>query len=145
MTRLAVGLSLALAGAVAAGATGGVQIVSAAEEKEEYVSTADIETLVQKPLAGVEGKQITILDVKAPPGWVGGRHYHTGPTFVVVKAGSFTIEEEGKPEQTFQAGEVYDEPIGTPMQARNLSSDQPAELLVIQVHDEGEPLMYVAD
>jgi hypothetical protein len=35
--------------------------------KEEYKSTAEIKTLVQKPIPGVEGKQLTIFHVSAPP------------------------------------------------------------------------------
>jgi quercetin dioxygenase-like cupin family protein len=140
-------MSLSSRSLVMAGALLGAIAGAAAEqaEKKEYVPTADVKTLVQTPLAGAEGKQVTILKVTAPPEWVGGRHYHTGPVFVYVAEGSFTIEEEGKPPQTLAAGEVYEEPIGQPMLARNLSSDQPMELLVLQVSDEGEPLMYVAD
>jgi quercetin dioxygenase-like cupin family protein len=145
MKRLATGLSLALAGSIAAG-TLGVQAPDAQEKKkEEYVSTAEIKTLVQKPLPEMEGKQIAILDVTAPPGWTGGRHYHSGPVFVVVKEGAFTIEVDGKPQHTIKAGEVYEEPIGTPMLAKNLNTAEPAKFLVIQLSNAGEPLMYKAE
>ena len=56
-----------------------------------------------------------------------------------------TIEEEGKPTHTFEAGQLYEEPIGNPMQGFNKSADELTELLVIQVQNEGEPLMYQAD
>jgi quercetin dioxygenase-like cupin family protein len=52
--------------------------------KEEYKSTAEITTLVQKPVPGVDGKQLTILHVSAPPAWNGGKHYHTGPVYVYI-------------------------------------------------------------
>ncbi len=117
----------------------------AQEKKEEYVSTAERNVLVEKALPGVEGKIISINHVKMPPEWVGGKHYHSGPTYVYVLEGTFTVEEKDKPAQTFEAGELYEEPMGNPMQAFNRSADGPMELLVIQVQNEGEPLMYQAE
>jgi quercetin dioxygenase-like cupin family protein len=113
--------------------------------KEEYKSTAEIKTLVQKPVPGVEGKQLTILHVSAPPEWVGGKHYHTGPVYVYILKGPFTVDEEGKGTQVFETGQVYEEPIGEPMQAKNTNAGEPMEMLVVQISDEGEPLMYKAD
>lgn len=134
---------LALAGAIVAGAIG-VQALQAEEKekKQEYVSTAEVKTLVKEPLPGIAGKILTILDAKVPPNWLGGRHYHSGPVFVVVQEGAFRIDVDGKPPHTINAGEAYVEPIGTPMLARNPSSSELARFLVIQVTNEGEPLMY---
>ena len=117
----------------------------AQEKKEEYVTKAERNILVEKPLPGAEGKMISINHFKLPTEYVGGRHYHSGPTYVYVLKGMFTVEEEGRPAQTFEAGQLYEEPIGNPMQAFNKSADEPIELLVIQVQNEGEPLMYQAD
>ena len=117
----------------------------AQEQKEEYVSTAERDVLVEEALPGAEGKIVSINRFKMPAEWVGGKHYHSGPTYVYVLEGTLTIEEEGKPTQTFEAGELYVEPVGSPMQAFNKSADGPMELLVIQVQNEGEPLMYQAD
>lgn len=118
-----------------------------AEEKtkEVYVSTATKTTLLQKALAGADGKQITIDRYAMPGGWVGGKHYHSGPVFVYVIEGSFSVEEEGASTEVFGVGQVYEEPIGTPMLAKNVSSSAPMEVLVIQISKEGEPLMYKAD
>jgi quercetin dioxygenase-like cupin family protein len=110
--------------------------------KEEYKSTAEIETLVQKPVLGAEGKQLTIMHVTAPPEWIGGKHYHTGPVYVYVLNGPFTVDEEGKDRQVFETGQVYQEPIGQPMQARNVDAGGPMEMLVVQISNVGEPLMY---
>ncbi len=79
-----------------------------------------------------------------PPGWVGGRHCHSGPVYVSVLEGSFTIEEQGKPRETFKADDLYEEPVGTPMQARNMNTSEAVKLLVVQVNSHGEPLMYKA-
>ena len=117
----------------------------AQEQKEEYVSTAETNVLVEEALAGAEGKIVSINHFKMPAEWVGGKHYHSGPTYVYVLQGTLTIEEDGKPVQTFAAGDLYVEPIGNPMQAFNKSADEPIELLVFQVQNEGEPLMYQAE
>ncbi len=146
MRNVATGLGLTLAGVIAAGAMA-VPALSAQEAaKEEYTpAQAETETLVQEPLHGAEGKQITVNRYTMPPGWVGGRHYHTGPVYVYILEGSFAVDEEGNDRQTFEAGQVYQEPIGHNMQAENLSASEPLKLLVIQVGDEGEPLMYKAE
>jgi quercetin dioxygenase-like cupin family protein len=121
------------------------QAALAQEQKEEYVSTGERNVLVEEPPAGAEGKIVSINHYKMPAERVGGRHYHSGPTYVYVLQGTLTIEEDGKPTQTLEAGNLYVEPIGNPMQAFNKSADEPMELLVFQVQNEGEPLMYQAE
>jgi quercetin dioxygenase-like cupin family protein len=129
---------------IAVGAIDG-RVASAQEPKEIYVPTADLTTLVDKPLPGVEGKHVTILHGTFPAGWAGGRHYHTGPVYVYVLEGHFTVDEQGKPRQTFTAGQLYEEPIGTPMQARNISPSERLKVLLFQMHGHGEPLAYKAE
>lgn len=142
MKRLAVtSLVLVLMAAITAGVLG-ILGVSAQEKKEPYLPTAALKTLVEKPLHGVDGRQVTILHGAFPGGWVGGKHYHTGPVYVYVLEGSFTVDEQGKPRQTFTAGQLYEEPIGTPMQARNISTSEQLTILLFQVHIPGEPLAY---
>ncbi|HEY7519064.1 MAG TPA: cupin domain-containing protein [Methylomirabilota bacterium] len=115
------------------------------EKKEVYKPTTGVRTLLETPLPGVEGRQITVLHGTFPAGWTGGKHYHTGPVYVYVLEGDFTIDEVGKPRRTIRAGELYEEPIGTPMQARNVSASQPVKVLVFQVHGLREPLAYKAE
>jgi quercetin dioxygenase-like cupin family protein len=145
MNRIALSLSLVLTGAVAMGALG-LHALSAQEKKEAYAPPgADRKSLVNEPLARVDDPQITIDRYTLPPGWVGGKHYHTGPVYVYVLDGSFTMDEQGMERHTYQAGELYREPIGTPMQARNLNTSAPLKLLIIQVTPKGQELMYKAD
>ena len=117
----------------------------AQDAKEEYVSKAERNVLLEKQLPGADGKVVSINHFMLPTKYVGGKHYHSGPTYVYVLKGTLTIEEPGKPTQVFEAGELYEEPIGNPMQAFNKSADEATELLVFQVQNEGEPLMYQAD
>ena len=142
MNRMVLGLGLALAGGIALGALS-VQTLSA---QEVYVPPgAEKKALINEPLHGVENRIVTIDQYTVPAGWVGGKHYHTGPVYVYVLEGSFTMDEQGKERHTFAAGDVYREPVGTPMQARNLNTSAPLKLLVFQVTPKGEPLMYKAD
>jgi quercetin dioxygenase-like cupin family protein len=145
MKRMALGLGLALAGGIVIGALG-VHTLAAQEKKEVYVPPgAEKRALVNEPLHGVADRIITVDQYTVPAGWVGGKHYHTGPVYVYVLEGSFTMDEQGMERHTFGAGELYKEPIGTPMQARNLNTSAPLKLLVFQVTPKGEPLVYKAD
>jgi hypothetical protein len=40
---------------------------------------------------------------------------------------------------------VYEQPIREPMQAKNTNPSEPTEMRVVQISDEGEPLMYKAE
>lgn len=139
MNRMTIAMSLTAAAGLALALAAGAYL-AAAETKEVYVSSAARKALFDKPLHGVEARQVTIDEYSMPAGWVGGRHYHTGPVFVYVLEGSFSVDEDGKPRQTFTVGDLYSEPIGVPMQARNASATGGARLLVMQVTPKGEPL-----
>ena len=117
----------------------GFQYSNAAEQ--EYKPKAKTTTLVESPLAGVEGKTVIIKHFELPPGHVGGKHFHPGPVFVYVLEGKLTIDTENIGRRTISAGELYQEPIGKAMQARNLSATEPTKIIVFQVGDEGKPMM----
>ncbi len=136
-------LIIACALGIAIGATSAGLI--SAQQKQEYVPKVESKKLVETALHGVQGKKVTIMHFRLPPGYVGGKHYHTGPVFVYVAKGELTIDEMGKSQQKFPAGQAYVEPIGTTMLGRNVSNEDWTELVVFQVHGEGEPLMYKAD
>lgn len=121
------------------------EAAGSADKREVYTSTAGQKTLLDKALPGIEGKKVIIMEATFPPGWVGGRHYHSGPVYVYILRGALTVDEAGKSRQTFEPGEIYEEPIGTTMQARNVSASEPTQVLLIQVSSPGEPLMYKAE
>jgi len=95
--------SIVLAGLIASVAGGASAL--AAYKKEVYVSPgADRQALFSGPLHGVEERQVTIEQFTFPPGWVGGKHYHTGPVFVYIVEGAFSVTEQGKKDQSFTKG-----------------------------------------
>ncbi len=140
MKRATVVCILVLMGALVVGALG-VQGLHA--EEKEYKPKAKVTPLVQKALMGMEGKDVLIRHFELPSGFVGGRHFHSGPVFVYILEGEFTVDTEAG-RQTFKAGEVYEEPIGRVMQARNLSTANPLKFVVFQVGDKGKPMMIKA-
>lgn len=114
----------------------------AAEKRVEYKSPGSIKKILLKgPVHGLKDEQVTFLHVTFPPGWVGGQHYHTGPVYVYVLKGEFVVHEKGKEPQRITAGQLYHEPVGNPMEARNASTSEPTEALVMQLGHNGEPLM----
>jgi hypothetical protein len=117
--------------AVLAVALTGLQDTSAGEQ--EYKPKAKATSLLETPLAGVKGKS-----------FVGGKHFHPGPVFVYVLEGELTIDTEGTGRQTIKAGQLYQEPIRSVMQGRNLSTTDATKIVVFQVGDEGKPMMIKA-
>ncbi len=115
-----------------------------AQERVEYVTTGEVTKVLQDSLFAIEGKEVNIQMTEFPPGWVGGRHYHTGDVFVYVLEGTFVVDVEGEERQTFGPGQVYHEALNRVMQARNLSTAEPTKILVFQVGDKGELLMIKA-
>jgi len=115
------------------------QIIYAAEQ--EYIPKVKATTLVETPLAGVKGKTVIIKHFEFPPGHVGGWHTHSGPVFVYVLDGKLAIDTGEAGIKTVSAGELYQEPIGTRMQARNQDAAEPTKIIVFQVSDEGKPMM----
>ena len=109
--------------------------------EQEYIPKAKATTLLETPLAGVEGKTVIIKHFEFPPSHVGGWHTHSGPVFVYVLEGEITIYTENTGRRTIAVGELYQEPIGTKMQARNKSATELTKIIVFQVSDEGKPMM----
>lgn len=144
MKGTALVLNVALAGAIAIGATG-IQGLHAAEEQEEYKPKVEVTTLLQAPLEETEGKEVIIKHLAIPPGFVGGRHSHPGSVFIYVLEGSLTLEMEGDAPRTINSGELFQEPLQRVMQAKNLSTTDWTKIIVFQVGDVGNPMMIKAD
>ncbi len=137
--RYRTGAFLVIAAAIGVAGWHGVQ----AAEKE-YITAAKTKTLVQEPLAGVDGKEVIIKHFAIPPEFVGGKHMHPASVYVYVLKGELTVETEGET-LTFKAGEIYPEPLHRSMVGKNLSTTDGLELLVFQIGDIGKPMMVKVD
>ena len=111
---------------------------------QESVSKLAPTPLDQAPLPGVEGKEISAVRLAVPPGYVGERHTRPVPVFLYIIEGEVLIETD-QGTQTGSAGDFLAEPIDAAMQPRNASSSEPAEVLVLQVGNIGEPTVLPAE
>ncbi len=142
MKRTSLVLSFALAAAIIVGAAASPNLH--AQERQEYISKAKATPLLKTTLAGMKGKEVNIVHFAAPPGFVGGKHFHTGHVFVYILEGSLIMEMEGDAPRKLEAGDVFQEPQGRTMLVRNLSTTHGVKLLVFQIGDAGNPLMIKA-
>lgn len=138
MNTTKLGLGLVLAGALSLGAA-----FSQDAQAAEYKPKAVAKSLVEGPLAGVDGKTVIIKHFTLPAGYVGGKHFHPGPVFVYVLEGTLTVETDNGTLKV-SAGEVYQEIPRMVMRATNISASEPVKIVVFQVGDTGKPMMIKA-
>lgn len=107
----------------------------------EYKPKVNATTLADAPLIGVAGRKVIIKHFEIPPGYVGGKHFHSGQVFVYVLEGEITVEMEGDAPLTLKPGELFQEPLGRVMRGKNLSADDAVKIVVFQIGEEGKPMM----
>lgn len=107
----------------------------------EYKPKVNATTLADAPLIGVAGRKVIIKHFEIPPGYVGGKHFHSGQVFVYVLEGEITVEMEGDAPLTLKPGELFQEPLGRVMLGKNLSADDAVKIVVFQIGEEGKPMM----
>lgn len=137
-------LRIVLAGAIAIG-TIGIQGLHAGEEYRPEQYQVKMTSLMNTALPEHPGTEAHVVHFEAPPGWVGGKHYHQGHVFVYVLEGTMRFELDGKAPITVAAGEVFHELPGQVMRARNPSTDKALKFTAFQLNPEGQPLMIMAE
>jgi len=95
--------------------------------------------LLEQKLAGLPGFKVIMVLVEGPPGWVGGRHYHSGHLFGYVLEGTFVNHFEDLTSRTIRAGKTFYESPKSVMRSRNGSSTEPVKNIVFQILREGDP------
>ena len=106
-------------------------------------ANADEETvtmLLNQPLAGMDGKEVTVLQIDVPGGFETPRHLHPGHMFMYVLEGAVELDVEGQPPAQLAPGQVAYELPNLPMIGRNMSASDPARLLIFAVSDAGAPI-----
>jgi quercetin dioxygenase-like cupin family protein len=95
----------------------------------------------EKP-ANIPSKSLTVEVVDVPPGGRVSRHRHGGPTIDYVMAGVLRMQMQGGSAHDYKPGEVLFEPEGAVhLFAENLSSTEPAKIMLIAVADEDAKLI----
>jgi quercetin dioxygenase-like cupin family protein len=103
-------------------------------------SSAKATPLMTRPLAGIPGKEGTMLTVEFPPGADTPSHRHNANTFVYVLQGSVIMQVAGGPLMTLRAGDTfYESPSDVHSVSKNASATEPARILVFFVKDQGAP------
>ena len=101
---------------------------------------AKVTPLMTKELAGLPGKEATMLTVEYPPGGSSAAHRHNANTFVYVLEGSIVMQVKGGPEVTLGPGQTfYEGPDDVHTVSRNASKTVPAKFLVVFVKQQGAP------
>jgi len=97
-------------------------------------------TNLQQHDLSIPGREVVQVRVDIAPGAAFPKHTHPGEEIIYVIEGSLEYEVEGKPPVTLKAGEVLFIPAGTVHAAKNVGSDNGAELGTYVV-EKGKPLV----
>ena len=101
-----------------------------------------LRTLVTRDLAGVAGKEVSVLVVDYPPGASSPAHTHDAQAVVYVLEGSIVMQARGQAAVTLTPGQTwYEGPDDVHVVSRNASSSAPAKYLVFMVKDKGSPIL----
>jgi quercetin dioxygenase-like cupin family protein len=124
---------LTLTVALALGAVG-TQPTSA---QQQSIKRTD---LLKSDLSEIKDNEMHVWVAEIAPGAATGRHYHQTPRFVYVLEGAVVLEMDGKPPETFKAGQAFAEAPNAIHNFRNTSTTEPAKALGFQYAGKGQPL-----
>ena len=96
-----------------------------------------IENLLRSGLEVVEGAEVIVSVIELGPGLTLPKHYHPGEEFIYVLEGSAIVWQQGKPDVTLGAGEIYRIPLQQVHTA--VTGDSGARAVVFRVHKKGQP------
>jgi quercetin dioxygenase-like cupin family protein len=101
---------------------------------------AKVTPLLTKNLAGIPGKEGSMLTVEYAPGASSAIHRHNANTFVYVLEGSVVMQVRGGKEVTLGPGQTfYESPEDIHTVSKNASATKPAKFLVFFVKEKDAP------
>ena len=100
-------------------------------------------TDLQRHDLSAPGREAVQVRVDLAPGVAFGRHTHPGEEIIYVLTGAIEYDVEGKPPVTLKAGDVLFIPAGTVHSARNVGTDNAAELATY-ILEKGKPPLTLA-
>lgn len=102
---------------------------------------AKVTPLMTQELAGMDGKEGTLIMVEYAPGESDAEHRHNASTFVYVLEGAVVMQVKGGKEVTLGPGQTfYEAPEDVHTVSRNASTAKPAKFVVFFVKQKGAPL-----
>lgn len=106
---------------------------------------ATVKSLLSKDLAGIPGKELSMITVDYPPGGSDTVHRHHAQVVVYVLEGSIVMQVRGEAPITLVPGQTfYEGPDDVHTVSRNASQTSPAKFLVFFVKDKGGPILVPA-
>jgi quercetin dioxygenase-like cupin family protein len=101
-----------------------------------------VRSLLSKDLAGVPGREVSMITVDYPPGASTPTHTHHAQAMVYVLEGSIVMQVKGGTPVTLSSGQTwYEGPDDVHVVSRNASDSAPAKYLVFMVKDKGAPIL----
>jgi quercetin dioxygenase-like cupin family protein len=103
---------------------------------------ASVRSLFSVDLAGVPGRELSMITLEYPPGNVDPVHTHHAQALVYVLEGSIVMQVRGGAPVTLGPGQTfYEGPDDVHVVGRNASDTAPAKFLVFLVKDKGAPIL----
>ena len=103
-------------------------------------SAEQVTGLMTQALVGAPGKEALMITVTYGPGAASLPHRHDAQVFVYVLEGQVTMQVQGRPAVTLQAGQTfYEGPEDIHQVSANASRTAPAKILVFMVKDKAKP------
>ena len=101
-----------------------------------------VRSLLSKDLAGLPGREVSMITVEYPPGASTPVHTHHAQALVYVLEGSIEMQVRGEAPVTLAPGETwYEGPDDVHVVSRNASNSTPAKYLVFMVKEKGAPIL----
>ena len=102
---------------------------------------AKVTPLMTQELAGIDGKEGTMVMVEYAPGGSDAEHRHHASVFVYVLEGAVVMQVKGGKEVTLGPGQTfYESPEDVHTVSRNASTTKPAKFLAFFVKQKGAPI-----
>ena len=101
-----------------------------------------VKSLLSKDLAGVPGRELSMISVEYAPGASDPVHTHHAQSLVYVLEGSIVMQVRGAEPVTLTPGQTfYEGPDDVHVVGRNASQTAPAKFVVFLVKDKGAPIL----
>jgi len=105
-------------------------------------------TRFEHAISNLPGKSLVAVEVDFAPGQISTPHHHARSAFIFayVLSGTIRSQVEGEPARDYRAGDTwYEAPGAHHLQARNMSTSQPARLLAVFVVDSDDTTLTTPD